>query len=229
MLPNYGLARAGTGRLGAPPLALDRRAASAHDRTRTGSWHQWDHLFGALTYGGQPVFGYQSTTRTASRSTRSAANLRRHVRLDVRLRLEAREQLPAAHRHRRLLLLLPFNPRPRLRAPAGSTAACAPRGTARSTGATVMGRASRPDIAWIRATACRDYDREPGPGRRSSSRRTRSTDELAGDDAALPAELASPLTRPSWTNAGHEQRALFRRWPAGVSVVVADVDGRRPG
>ena len=26
---------------------------------------------------------------------------------------------------------------------------------------------------------------------------------------------------------GAEQRALFRRWPAGVSVVVADVEGRR--
>ena len=26
-----------------------------------------------------------------------------------------------------------------------------------------------------------------------------------------------------------EQRALFRRWPAGVAVVVADVDGRRIG
>jgi flavin reductase (DIM6/NTAB) family NADH-FMN oxidoreductase RutF len=28
---------------------------------------------------------------------------------------------------------------------------------------------------------------------------------------------------------GAEQRALFRRWPAGVSVVVAEVDGRRAG
>ena len=28
---------------------------------------------------------------------------------------------------------------------------------------------------------------------------------------------------------GAEQRSLFRRWPAGVSVVVADVDGRRAG
>lgn len=28
---------------------------------------------------------------------------------------------------------------------------------------------------------------------------------------------------------GAEQRALFRRWPAGVSVVVADVGGRRSG
>lgn len=28
---------------------------------------------------------------------------------------------------------------------------------------------------------------------------------------------------------GAEQRALFRRWPAGVSVVVAEIDGRRAG
>src|ERR1700722_8774756 len=29
--------------------------------------------------------------------------------------------------------------------------------------------------------------------------------------------------------AGADQRALFRRWPAGVSVVVAEVEGRRAG
>ena len=28
---------------------------------------------------------------------------------------------------------------------------------------------------------------------------------------------------------GAEQRALFRRWPSGVSVVVAELDGRRAG
>jgi flavin reductase (DIM6/NTAB) family NADH-FMN oxidoreductase RutF len=28
---------------------------------------------------------------------------------------------------------------------------------------------------------------------------------------------------------GAEQRALFRRWPAGVSVIVAELDGRRHG
>jgi flavin reductase (DIM6/NTAB) family NADH-FMN oxidoreductase RutF len=28
---------------------------------------------------------------------------------------------------------------------------------------------------------------------------------------------------------GEDQRALFRRWPAGVSVVVAELDGRRAG
>ena len=25
------------------------------------AWHQWDHLFGTFTYGGQPVFGFRST------------------------------------------------------------------------------------------------------------------------------------------------------------------------
>lgn len=28
---------------------------------------------------------------------------------------------------------------------------------------------------------------------------------------------------------GDEQRALFRRWPAGVSIIAAEVDGRRAG
>ena len=31
------------------------------------------------------------------------------------------------------------------------------------------------------------------------------------------------------TDTGSEQRSLFRRWPAGVSIVVADVDGHRHG
>jgi len=31
------------------------------------------------------------------------------------------------------------------------------------------------------------------------------------------------------TDLGQEQRSLFRRWPAGVSVVVAELDGRRHG
>jgi flavin reductase (DIM6/NTAB) family NADH-FMN oxidoreductase RutF len=31
------------------------------------------------------------------------------------------------------------------------------------------------------------------------------------------------------TEPGAEQRALFRRWPVGVSVVVAEIEGRRAG
>jgi flavin reductase (DIM6/NTAB) family NADH-FMN oxidoreductase RutF len=49
----------------------------------------------------------------------------------------------------------------------------------------------------------------------------------------MPREL-SPLTdQPSSLgpvdDRGAEQRALFRRWPAGVSIVVAEVDGVRHG
>ncbi len=61
MLPNYGVAASAaqtvwelrlshwTGEL--PVLTIDTDWA----------WHQWDHLFGTLTYGGQPVFGYKAT------------------------------------------------------------------------------------------------------------------------------------------------------------------------
>src|SRR5439155_10764749 len=38
-----------------------------------------------------------------------------------------------------------------------------------------------------------------------------------------------PASLRTMQEQGWEQRALFRRWPAGVSVVVAEVDGRRAG
>jgi hypothetical protein len=61
MLPNYGLTASPfqsvwelrlshwTGEL--PVLTIDTDWA----------WHQWDHLFGTLTYRGSPVFGYKAT------------------------------------------------------------------------------------------------------------------------------------------------------------------------
>ena len=61
MLPNYGLAASPsqsvwelrlshwTGEL--PVLTIDTDWA----------WHQWDHLFGTLTYHGSPVFGFKAT------------------------------------------------------------------------------------------------------------------------------------------------------------------------
>ena len=62
MLPNYGVrARAPTQAVwelrlshwtgDLPVLTIDTDWA----------WHQWDHLFGTFTYGGEPVFGYKST------------------------------------------------------------------------------------------------------------------------------------------------------------------------
>jgi hypothetical protein len=61
MLPNYGVAASPTqtvwelrlshwtGEL--PVLTIDTDWA----------WHQWDHLFGTLTYNGQPVYGFKAT------------------------------------------------------------------------------------------------------------------------------------------------------------------------
>jgi flavin reductase (DIM6/NTAB) family NADH-FMN oxidoreductase RutF len=44
----------------------------------------------------------------------------------------------------------------------------------------------------------------------------------------VPAPVAASLA-PVSDEDGAEQRALFRRWPAGVSVVVAEAGGRRAG
>ena len=52
-------------RLGASPLALEHTTARADDRPRL-AYRRYDHLFGSLTYGGLPVFGFQSTSRGAT-------------------------------------------------------------------------------------------------------------------------------------------------------------------
>jgi flavin reductase (DIM6/NTAB) family NADH-FMN oxidoreductase RutF len=47
---------------------------------------------------------------------------------------------------------------------------------------------------------------------------------------APPPSIASvAVNEPETRDLGLEQRELFRRWPAGVSVVVAEADGRRAG
>jgi flavin reductase (DIM6/NTAB) family NADH-FMN oxidoreductase RutF len=46
----------------------------------------------------------------------------------------------------------------------------------------------------------------------------------------VPGELTKPdRLAPVTAERGDEQRALFRRWPAGVSIVIAEVDGIRHG
>ena len=100
MLPNYGVAATPpqsvwelrlshwTGEL--PVLTIDTDWA----------WHQWDHLFGTFTYGGQPVFGFKSTPAGDPLDT-----FGRNIYVDTfdseyGAGLEAREQLPDAHRTR---------------------------------------------------------------------------------------------------------------------------------
>ena len=51
--------------MGASPLALEHTTARADDRPRL-AYRRYDHLFGSLTYGGLPVFGFQSTSRGAT-------------------------------------------------------------------------------------------------------------------------------------------------------------------
>ena len=91
------------------------------------AWHQWDHLYGTFTYARQPGLRLQ-----VDRGRQPARHLRpqhlcRHVRLGVRRRLEAREQLPRSQRHRRLLLQL--QPARRRTRPARATST-APRSRA---------------------------------------------------------------------------------------------------
>ena len=97
--------RRAAGGVGASPLALDRRPAGAHDRHRlglapVGSPVRDVHLRRPAGLRLQVDLGRQSARLVRPQ------HLRRHVRLGVRRRLEAREQLPRPQRHRRLLLQL---------------------------------------------------------------------------------------------------------------------------
>ena len=93
-------------------------------------WTNWayskrfDHLFGRLTYLGQPAYGFAASAKGAPADALRSQHLPRHVRLRLRAGLEAREQLPRAPRHGRLLLRpVPARPVPGLprgrEAPAG--------------------------------------------------------------------------------------------------------------
>jgi hypothetical protein len=60
-LPDYGVAP--TGSQGAWELRLSHWTGSLPllDIHTDWSWHRWDHLYGTLTYGGTPVYGFRST------------------------------------------------------------------------------------------------------------------------------------------------------------------------
>ena len=69
-------------------------AAGARRSSTDWAWHQWDHLFGTFTLRRQPGLRLQvDDGRQPARHVRPQ-HLRRHLRLGVRHRLEAREQLP---------------------------------------------------------------------------------------------------------------------------------------
>ena len=98
MLPNYGAAP--SGQRGAWELRLShwRGELARLEIELDWAYGLFDHLFGRLTYRGQPVFG-----RRATRAGAPLDGLGRNIYLDtfnsaVRARLAAREQLPDAPR-----------------------------------------------------------------------------------------------------------------------------------
>ena len=105
---------------------------------------QFHHVFGRLTYLGQPVYGMALDDEGLPARRLRAQRLSRHAQLGVRLRLAAREQLPLAQADRRVLLrVLPARPVPRL-----SRRREAPGGKGRALPGD--GRRSRrlPDVTW---------------------------------------------------------------------------------
>ena len=171
------------------------------------AWHQWDHLFGTFTLRERPGLRLPvDVGRRAARHLRPE-RLRRHVRLGLRHGLEAREQLPDAHR-----------------APARSVTrstrtARHPAGKGTQYRATVEGPGVTPDVMW-QGDPAGAYDKALDLETNARSRSSAIVSAARTDGCSRLARVAER---------GAEQRALFRRWPAGVSVVVAEVDGRRAG
>ena len=100
-------------------------------------WTNWayskrfDHLFGRLTYLGQPVVRLPVVVEGGAGGQLRPQRLRRHLQLGLRPGLEAREQLPLAPRHGGVLLRpLPARPVSRLpgrRAPSRREGRALPR------------------------------------------------------------------------------------------------------
>ena len=178
------------------------------------SWHQWNHLYGTFTYDGAPVFGLSSTS-----TGQPLDSFGRNVYLDTFDSAYGtgwkRENSFLTHKGDGVFCYS-VNPHP------GH-----PAGTGTEYRATIMGPGVTPDVMW---TGLRPGVRQ-GHGRRAEPR------DRGPARLALPAELrtrrsASPRRATRFRRVaaeGEEQRELFRRWPAGVSVVVAERGGRRAG
>ena len=61
MLPNYGVKASAAQSVWELRLSHWSGALPVLTIDTDWAWHQWDHLFGTLTYNGQPVFGYKAT------------------------------------------------------------------------------------------------------------------------------------------------------------------------
>ena len=105
-LPNFGLR----------PTA-ERRAVEMHLSHWSGDlpefvvkvdwvYERFDHLYGWLTYKGKGVYGFKATRYGVAARHLGPQRHGRHVQLELRPRLEARERVPDASRKRSVLLRL---------------------------------------------------------------------------------------------------------------------------
>ena len=181
MLPNYGVAP--SAQQAAWELRLSHWTGDLPVLTigTDWAWHQWDHLYGTFTYAGQPVYGFKSTPGRQPARLLRAEHLRRHVRLGLRLRLEAREQLPGAQRHRSVLLQL-------------QPARCASGRQGREVPRDGRGarRHARRDVAGRRTRRVRQDARPGGERRDRAARRQAVAERTRGRSARLD----------PWTTAG---------------------------
>ncbi len=188
-----------TGRASLPTLEIDTDWA----------WHQWDHLFGTFRYANDPVYGFRSTSSGVPLDT-----FGRNVYVDTFDSAYGtgwkRENSFLTHTGTGAFCYS-FNPH-------GSH----PAGKGTRTARPSKGPGVTPDVMWQGSLGRRV---------RQGARPREERADHAARRSSVPRKLTSvePLGSPVWQNVGAEQRALFRRWPAGVSVVVADVDGRRAG
>jgi hypothetical protein len=60
MLPNYGVAPSATSAVWELRLSHWTGDLPVLTIATDWAWHQWDHLYGTLTYGGSPVYGFKS-------------------------------------------------------------------------------------------------------------------------------------------------------------------------
>ena len=209
MLPNYGVDADRDRRLSGSSGSRTGRASCRCCRFSTDwAWHQWDHLFGTFTYDGSPVLRLPVDAGGKPLDT-----FGRNIYVDT---LDSAYG-PGWKRENSFLTHT------------GTGAFCysvnphgvASGGQGNEYRATVdrPGRHARRHVARRRAGRVRQE---------RSTRRERADLRSSATSSARPTEARSARLAPV-EDRGAEQRALFRRWPAGVSVVVAEVDGRRAG
>ena len=217
-LPDYGFQ--GSGRRDAWEVHLSHWTGALPVLTvnTDWSWHQWNHLYGTFTYDGVPVFGLHSTS-----TGQPLDSFGRNLYLDTYDSAYGtgwkRENSFLTHKGDGVFCYS-VNPHPGR-----------PAGTGTEYRATIMGPGVTPDVMW-QARRPAPTTRRPTPSGISRSRACTTPSAARTDPGRSRGSLPRAAVQRGLgfgRDRGRDQRALFRRWPAGVSVVVAESGGRKAG